>query len=232
MFKNSVLGILLCILSLKGFSQQSDKLSFGSGSVIDKAFKVRGRTPVFNSFPSYFFKLEYNGKSWSKRKWSIFMTMGISYMYLTNNYSPFSTTGYLDKLTVVTYDNLNIYFGPQALFQYKKTRSGLGILLNNLLNIHSETNTRTLSSGTIYYSSNNFTGFGAYISLQSFCMYRLAKKIWIGPSCDVFFCDMNYTVSELEQRGNNSNYHKGNVFGINGSSVWINPGLKLQLDLK
>ena len=225
MFKNLTL-LLLILLAMKNFSQQSDKISFESGSVFDKAFK--GQQYYFKQklFSSSFFKFEYIGKSWATKKWSIFIPLGISYMRLTNIYSMESS------INTCIYHNANIYFGPQVQYQSRKIRSYAGVFLNGLINIHTQTKQIEQPFNiTPFYSSNNFTGFGGYLSARLFCLYKVGTKTWIGPTCDIFFLDILYVYNEIVQR-KNPTYQKSSLAGVNGSSLWLAPGLKLQIDLK
>ncbi|MES2681358.1 MAG: hypothetical protein V4635_15795 [Bacteroidota bacterium] len=202
MFKKILHFICLFLLPLKVFSQQTDKLSFETGLVFNKYFP-KEKSQFKNDPLNYFFKIEYAGKTLARDRWSLFIPMGICYSYYAVDYAPGHGGSSIGAQTGNVYHYFTVFVGPQLQYERKRLRFCGALFINNR------------------YVSSRFLG-----------LCRVDKRLWIGPAFEIFYYDIIYSVDEFRNRKHIHNYQKGNFFGLNGSAIRINPGVKLLFDLR
>ncbi len=202
MFKKNIHFLYLFLVPLNLLSQQTDKLSFETGLVFNKYFP--GEKSQFKNDPlNYFLRVEYLGKTLARNRWSLFIPMGICYSYYAVDYAPGHAGSSINVQTGKLYHYFTVFVGPQLQYERQNLRFCGAVFINNR------------------YVSSRFLG-----------LYRIDKRLWLGPAFEIFYYDIIYSVDELKNRKHIVNYQKGHFFGLNGSAVRINPGVKLLFDLK
>jgi len=252
MSKTTVIFIISALLAFCGLAQQTNKFSFESGALINKPLIKEMRITSYNQFTStydlinkyytsagYFFKVSYEGKIYSKNKWALFLPIGISYLNQTykNSTEGYSWGcfggGYLNEFYISTNRIVNLNFGTSLQYQNKKWRFTSSLILNNCLMAYSKTKYITPYYSGVIQNENNFIDFSLYASSQFVALFQLRKNIWLGPSCEVFFNNVGCSIITVRQELKGSYYENtSSPLSITGKNIWINPGLKLQIDLK
>ena len=247
-----VLGLFL--LNKNGFSQQSNKISFETGSVYNKAlvnkevldnsesgstFRYHWENTYYSS-TGFYVKFEYEEKLYEKNKWSIYFPMGISYINQTDKYYTKGGQwgcfgGYAsDGMVSVRKQHINFYAGVAVQYQDLKWRLAGNLLFNNCLRTSSKTSSTGYSPYSNYSNYHEQFDFKIYNSSQFAALFNVKNNIWVGPSCELFFYNFLNGVyriaAEINDYGPRENLSVS--FNMTGKNVWINPGIRVQIDLK
>ncbi len=252
-FKNYTSIILLCLFCKTGFSQNFKRINFEAGYTITKPIVQEERFVSGNisfrydysykyySSRGYFVKFAYEAKVRPRNNWSFSFPMGISFMsqtdkyYCVGSYSGCWSSGSRNDLNLINHSLINLSYGPAFQLNTCNLRFIGSALVNYCLGIHTKTNSFDYSSNKKIVSSEKSVGHNIYLSSQFCVLYRLRKNIWIGPSCEVFFNDLIKTYKNISGQINpyyDSGYLGSPSVGIRNKNIWINPGIKLQFDLK
>ncbi len=200
---NNLLPVICFLMAwFPSYSQPADRISLESGFVIDKFFPSEHIQTANHDPFNCFFKIEYAGKTFSKQSWSLFIPMGISYSYYCIDYVQ-SFNGQIKTQARHLYHYFSIYVGPELQYSVDNMRFAAGAFIHN-----------------------------RYVSSRVFGLFKAGKRLWIGPSCEIFYYDILYSWDEFKSSKSDPKYQKGKFFGMNGSAIRFNPGIKLQFDLK
>jgi len=217
-----LITVLLCGVTFKFFPQDENKISFYSGTLINS--QVDASKKHYTS-AGYFLKLAYEGKIGSTRNLSFFMPIGISFLSRSGKYTSSSAISLMglnkNASDIVKNKDINLFYGPAIQFQNAKWRFAAALFLNACLTVSSKPE-QYLDSGE---------DLNIYLSSQLSALFHIKKNIWLGPACEIFFNNVGYS---LDKAVNNKNYLDANVYSMNmaGKNIWINPGIKLEIDLK
>jgi len=243
--------IFLSLYISTAFSQQTNKISFEAGSVYNKplikeellssgsagfTYSYEWQYKYYSTF-GYYAKLGFEQKLYSNNKWSIFLPVGLSYINQTDKYYQKGYSwncfggGSSDQMVYVNNKQVNFYLGATTQYQDVKWRLAGSLILNNCLKTGSKT--RTISDSK-EYKYNSFYGLGLnnYSSSQLMGLYNVNKNFWIGPSCELFFGNVICPLNKLMPGRYSGSQNSGPSLNMTGKNVWINPGVRVQMDLK
>ncbi len=242
---------ILIVLSIGSTAQQASKITIETGAIINTSLVKNqnlksqpGTTSYYNwdykyyNSTGYFLKVGYEAKLFSKSKWGFFAPIGFSYLsQITKferngiSYGCFSfESGH--ELRTIENKIANFSFGFTSQFQSNKWRYTGNIVFNNCLTFDSKV--KSLMYGQSNFYSYQHVFFNSYISSQLGVMYQLKSKFWIGPTCEIVYGNSLHLIGQVSRalHKNNFYYNESPSINITGKNIWINPGIKLQIDLK
>jgi hypothetical protein len=249
--KKYVLHILF-IACTSIYSQSNRSLSFESGAVISKPFTEQehltsdGGTFYYDWNYTYYTavghysKVSFDLRSKPKNNWGFTFPISLSYLtQITSIYAKGWYSGclsYGEEDAKKTYNNNNIIssFGMGVQYQDFKTRQSINLSVNNTFTFRSTITTDQFNDGTSSKTQNDNESFTMYFGGQYYALYNLKKNIWLGPSCEVYYYRVGAFISDVSQKIRPSEYRyksSGPNTGLNGNYIWINPGIKLQIDI-
>ncbi len=252
--KRCILHIFFFVVCTGVFSAQSKRsVSFESGAVISKPFIKQEHFGQENWTSDYYYnytyytaigsfaKLSLDLRSKPKNNWAFTYPISISYMkqitslYRKGWYSGCFVSEMIDEKNTFSNSNLISSFGLGVQYQNLKVRQSINLSINNTFTFRSTLATDKFNGGTISETKNNSKAFTMNLGGQYFALFNIRKNIWLGPSCEVYYYRAGALISEVSQKIHHSEYLYKRWWantGLNGNYIWINTGLKLQIDLK
>lgn len=244
--------------SLKSYSQPKGKVTMEGGPLINKALISNERTKSFGSSTLHFdysyryyntigsfVKYGYEAPLISFKKWTSYLPLGFSF---TSQSTRYEKKGYLsgcfyseeeNDMKVNNRNSINVSLGQSLQYENKKIRVTISNNLTKYFILSSSTRSMPFNSSDSF--NDNYTSNISYLSSQLALSYKLAKGIWIGPSCEITYCNRSYLAYKilrpLSPRIFYYYYFTGNdiidpATDISGRFIWIHPSLKLQIDLR
>ncbi len=201
-----------------------------------------GREYSFYNTTSYFLKVAYQKELIIRRNFSFSLPMGISYLNKIDKYSIHEWNRNYDVKT--TYEKsigfVNLSLGVMTKYIHGAFHVDGTINYNLAFAISSKMKSEYNGNEIVlwnYRSTNlhhrsNFTGM---LSTKISAGYNLTKSISVGPTLELFYTSIRNIRNKLTG-SDYTNYpfydnYTNYIFGLNGNNIWINPGLKLQIDL-
>jgi hypothetical protein len=193
----------------------------------------------YNSI-GWYAKFGFDKKLFEKNNWSVFLPFGLSYInqsdkYYTKGGESGCFGGYsADELRVNTKQHVNIYAGIAIQYQNLKWRFAGNLLFNNCLMTGTKAKAVPFNSSNAHYYSDHQLAFNIFASSQLSVLFNVKKNVWLGPSCELFFGNVLSAVSKIKNKINKYDLPEdsGLPYNLTGKNIWINPGIKLQIDLK
>jgi len=252
MNKQFSIFLVLLLLVSKAYSQHSNKISFEGGALINKPLIDEERqqsdggsttwydwTFKYHTSTGYYLKFSHEGVLFSKRRWTLLFPIGVSYLNQVTKYerhgamSGCFASEDANETKIVDRRSSNLSFGPSLQYETGKIRTSGNFILNNTFTFDSKTRSIPYNADDEYYNAHHRLSYNLYVSSQLCVLYNIKNKLWIGPACEIFYGNVLYLRNEIRTRNNPELFHDyGPNINITGKNIWINPGIKLQIDLK
>ncbi len=249
--RNLLLSILfIAFVGLQAQNRMS--LGFDAGAVINKPLITNehmaddvGTTYsdfTYNYYTSAgsYFRAALDLRSKTKGKWQFLMPVSISYMQQVNSYhikgwyAGCFAQGYYDETRTTRSSCVFSSIGLGTQYQTNKWRHALTLNINSAYTINSKIKTTDID-GITRVQTNPYPSFKTNFSGQFQSLFKLRQNVWIGPSLEVYFYDMNALVGVMKETFHQPSYRYTRSWayeGLQGQQIWINPGIKIQWDLK
>ena len=185
------------------------------------------------STTGYFIKAGLERKIFEGELWKIFIPYGFSYLnqitkyHIEGWYSGCFNWGTYNDMIQTTNRSLNIYFGLGVQYQNCDHK------FSGIFNLNKAFTSLPLKNFFPNYI-NRYVGNPLYFSGQINYLVKLSKDIWLGPSCEVFFYQFETIeglINKIKGTGGYYGEFQSVIGGVNNKNIWINPGLRLQIDL-
>lgn len=246
--------LITIFLFVKTYSQQTSKISFEGGAVInnplisEERLKSNGGSTTstdwtykYYSSTGYFLKFSYERKLVSKNNWSLFFPIGISYMSQVNKYERHGGSWgcfggeSANELRIVTNKDANLFLGSTLQYEDNKFRYTGNLIFTNCFTVDSKSSSTPYNTNDKYNNAHPQFAYNLYISSQFCILYKIKNNMWVGPSCEIFYGNGKYLMGAAAEkfRPSQSFYEDYSPsVNITGKNIWINPGIKFQIDLK
>jgi len=246
--------LVTLFLFIKTFSQQTSKITFESGAVVNnplisgERLKSNGQSTTYTDWTykyytssGYFLKFSYEKKLISKNKWSLFFPIGLSYMSQVSKYErhggSWGCSGgeSANELRVVNNKNANLFFGLNLQNEDNNFRYTGSLILTNCFTVDSKSKSTPYNSNDEYNNAHPQFAYNLYVSSQFSVLYKIKNNMWVGPCCEIFYGNGLYLMRSIADKIRPSQFYSENYapsVNITGKNIWINPGIKFQIDLK
>lgn len=236
-----------------GFEAQNRmSLGFDAGAVINKPLIVHEHfssnlgtgsddfTYDYYTSTGSYYRASLDLKSKNRGNWQFIMPVYLTYMkhvssyHIKGSYNGCFARGNYDETRTTSSNYILSSVGFGAQYHTDIWRHALTFNLNSIYTLNSKIKTVDID-GTTTISTDPYTNLATNFSGQFQSLFKLHNKIWIGPTLEVHFYELRYTIYAIKNKIDppNHHYHRdGAYYGLQGQQIWINPGVKIQWDLK
>jgi hypothetical protein len=194
----------------------------------------------FNTVGSYA-KVNYEKVVYSKNGFYLSIPIGLSYINQTdkfkriNWYQDANTYTSIEKTVELNSKSINLFIGGAINYSVRRFDFYAGLNYYVL---------RGLNHYTVLVDDGNKTSSFSYnylkarrmAEIRTHCLssnigfkINLKKSMAIGPNLEIFIAN---SIKGLMNRSAYNGTYTSYMLGLNGKNLWINPGFKLQIDLK